>query len=478
MAKNKKDTVAIIGAGPGGYGAAFMAAELGLKVTLIDPEANPGGVCLYRGCIPSKVLLHLAEIIKTSREIKESGIIFDDPDIDLKKMRSWKKNIVTKLTGGLGDLGKRRKVEYVQGRAKFKQSDTLEISPKGGKSIDRSFDHIILATGSKPISLPNLKIDSEKIWNSVDALNLAGIPPSLLVVGGGYIGLELGTAYSQFGSKVTVAEMMPDLLPGNDERLVSFYQKQVQSHFEDILLKTKVADIREAGDALKVSFDSENGDGKERKFDNVLVAIGRKPIAKDTGLENTDVQRDEKGFIKIDAQCRTNDPVIYAIGDVAGEPMLAHKATHQGRVAAEAIAGHKAAFDPAAIPAVVYTDPEIAFCGILDEKSRENLQSVTFPWPASGRAATLGRKDGLTKLVIDKETERILGVGIVGPQAGELIAEGALAIEMAALAKDMADTIHPHPSLAETLMEAAESYSGTATHFFRPKRSRKKTEKS
>jgi len=476
MVNENKSSVAVVGAGPGGYAAAFLASDLGLNVTLIDPEDNPGGVCLYRGCIPSKILLHLVKIIQMAREADALGIHYDEPRLELDKIRSSKEQIVQQVTSGLGFLSKKRKIKYLQGKASFLDSNTLQIKLNAGKEEKQSFDHIILATGSEAVSLPNIKLQSSKIWNSTDALNLKNIPSSLLVVGGGYIGLELGTVYSQLGSKVTVVEMMPGILPGVDRDLVGIYTKHSERYFENILVKTKVANIQEESHSLKVAFDPESGQANEGNYEAVLVSIGREPITNDIGLENTKIEFTEKGYIKVNEQRQTDDSVIYAIGDITGPPLLAHKATHEGRVAAEAIAGQKSAFEPAAIPAVEYTDPEIAYCGLSETQAKENQQKIEvakFPWGASGRAATLGRTEGLTKLIIDPKSERILGVGIVGQDAGELIAEGALALEMAAVAKDLGMTIHPHPTLSETLMEAAEVFYGQSTHYFRSKRKKR-----
>jgi dihydrolipoamide dehydrogenase len=471
MAEQTKTKLAVIGAGPGGYAAAFLAADLGIDVTLIDEEANPGGVCLYRGCIPSKALLHAAKVITDAREAANFGVKFSDPQIDLDRLRSWKDSVVKKMTGGLGQLSTARKVRYLQGRASLLDSHSLEVKgKKGTQSI--AFENAILATGSRPATLSNLDLNSERIWDSTAALDLPFVPKSLLVVGGGYIGLELGQVYAALGSKVTVVEMMPSLLPGVDADLVQHLHKRLEKQFVSIRLNTKVASAKEEKNGIKIKFEGE-GAGKEEIFEAVLIAVGRKPNGDIPGLEKTKVKRSPRGHIEVDPQRRTAEPAIFAIGDVAGEPMLAHKASHEGRLAVEVIHGSKAHFEPLAIPAVVFTDPEIAWCGLTEAQAKEQKREVKiarFPWAASGRATTLDRTDGVTKLILDAETEQILGVGIAGPGAGELIAEGVLAVEMGALAKDLALCIHPHPTLSETLMEAAETLYGTSTHIYRPKK--------
>jgi dihydrolipoamide dehydrogenase len=470
-----KSHIAVVGGGPGGYAAAFLAADLGMQVTLIDPEANPGGVCLYRGCIPSKALLHVAKLIEESQQAKNWGIDFPWPKIDLTRLRNWKENVVKKLTGGLGQLSKQRRVEYIQGRASFENPTTLRIRKADATDAVLSFDRIILATGSRPAIIPALQLASPRLMDSTGALNLEDVPGSLLVVGGGYIGLELGSVYAALGARVTVVEMLPGLLPGADRDLVLPLHKRLEKMFESILLNTTVASLKEDGAGIRATFDGASVDPKDREkiFDRVLVSVGRKPNSEIPGLETTQVQVSARGFIEVNKQLRTADPSIYAIGDVVGEPMLAHKASHQGRVAVQAIAGQKASFEPHAIPAVVFTDPEVAWCGLTEtqaEKENREIKVAKFPWGASGRAITLDRPEGMTKLLIDPRTERVLGVGIVGVGAGELIAEGVVAIEMAALASDVAMSIHPHPTLSETLMESAEVFFGTSTDVFRPKR--------
>ena len=442
--------IAVVGGGPGGYAAAFLAADLGLRVTLIDPELNPGGVCLYRGCIPSKALLHVAKLINESRHAKNWGIEFAEPNIDVARLRSFKDGVIKKLTGGLGQLSKQRKVEYIQGRVAFESSTTLRVSRAAGSEDSLRFDRIIIATGSRPAVIPSLKLDTPRMMDSTSALDLSEVPGTLLVIGGGYIGLELGTVYAALGSKVSVVEMLPGLLPGADRDLVLPLHKRMEKIFDSILLNTTVAAVKAEANGIRVTFDGPEVKERERVFDKVLVSVGRKPNSEIPGLEKTQVKVGPRGFIEVNKQLRTDDPTIYAIGDVVGEPMLAHKASHEGRTAVEAIAGHKVAFEPNAIPAVVFTDPEIAWCGLTEtqaQKESREIKVAKFPWAASGRALTLDRPEGLTKLLIDPQTERVLGVGIVGVGAGELIAEGVLAVEMAALAKDVALTIHPHPTL-------------------------------
>ncbi|HXR15392.1 MAG TPA: dihydrolipoyl dehydrogenase [Terriglobales bacterium] len=473
MADTTSLHIAVIGGGPGGYATAFLAADLGMTVTLIDPELNPGGVCLYRGCIPSKALLHVAKLIDESRHAKNWGIDYADPKIDISRLRSWKESVIKKLTGGLGILSKQRKVEYIQGKAAFENSNTLRVSRTSGSEDSLTFDRIVIATGSRPAIIPSLKLETPRMMDSTSALDLSEVPGTLLVIGGGYIGLELGTVYAALGSKVSVVEMLSGLLPGADRDLVLPLHKRMEKIFDSILLNTTVAAVKDEPNGIRVTFDGPEVKEKEKLFDKVLISVGRKPNSEIPGLEKTQVKIGQRGFIQVNKQLQTDDPAIYAIGDVVGEPMLAHKATHEGRTAAEAIAGHKVAFEPNAIPAVVFTDPEIAWCGLTEtqaQKENREIKVPRFPWAASGRAMTIDRTEGMTKLIIDPQTERVLGVGIVGVGAGELIAEGVLAIEMGALAKDIALTIHPHPTLSETLMNSAEVFFGTSTDIYRPKR--------
>jgi len=474
MASDTKTAqLVVIGGGPGGYAAAFMGADLGLDTVLIDPEENPGGVCLYRGCIPSKALLHAAKLINEANEAHEWGISFPRPRINVGKLRNWKSDVVQRLTGGLGQLGKQRKVKHIRGTARFRDARTLEVKTLDGESSTLAFQHAVLAAGSRPVVIPNLQPDSPLVMDSTAALDLADIPQTLLVVGGGYIGLELGTVYAALGSKVTVVEMTPGLLPGADRDLVAILAKRLDGIFDSILLNTRVSGMKVQKNGMRVSFESKDESVKSRVFEKVLIAVGRRPNSENLGLENTAVQIDQRGFVKVDEQLRTGEPSIFAIGDVAGEPMLAHKATHEGRLAVEVIAGRKAAFETRAIPAIVFTDPELAWCGLTETQARAGNhphEVARFPWAASGRALTLGRTDGITKLIFDPETHRLLGMGLVGSGAGELIAEGVLAIEMGAVAEDIGLSIHPHPTLSETVMEAADLFLGQSTHFYRRKK--------
>ena len=465
----------VIGGGPGGYAAAFLGADLGLSTALIDTEPNPGGVCVYRGCIPSKALLHIAKLVDESRHAKAWGITFAEPKIDLDKLREFKNNVVKKLTGGTGQLTKARKITYIQGHATLLGPHSLKVAKTAGGEETLEFGHAILATGSTPAMPPMLKVDDPRVMDSTGALDLPDIPKTMLVVGGGYIGLELGSVYATLGSAVTVVEMTPGLLPGADRDLVDVLSKKVTGLMKKVMLNTSVTKMVAEPKGIRVTFEGEGvkEGGKEQLFDRVLVSVGRRPNSKVPGLDSTRVKVNDKGFIVVDDQLRTEEPSIFAIGDVVGEPMLAHKASHEGRVAVEVIAGENVAFEARAIPAVVFTDPELAWAGLTETQAAKEGRTVTvakFPWGASGRALTLDRSDGLTKLIIDPETERILGVGLVGPGAGELIAEGVLAIEMGANATDLKLSIHPHPTLTETLMESAEVFYGHATHVYRPKR--------
>lgn len=472
---DKKTQLAVIGGGPGGYAAAFMAADLGLEVTLIDPEKNPGGVCLYRGCIPSKALLHAAKVINEAREAKAWGLQFSGLKVQHSKLQSWKDDVVARLTGGLGQLVKQRQINYLQATAAFKDNRTLTVKEVNGRKSPLTFEHAIIATGSDPAVIPGFDLDSERLLDASAALNLAQIPEKFLVIGGGYIGLELGTVYAALGSKVTVVEMTSSLLPGVDPDLVRLLQKRLEGRLESILLQTTVKELKVQKNGVKATLAGPDVDQKARLFDRALLAVGRRPNSAGLGLDTTGIQVDDRGFIQVDDQRRTAEKHIFAIGDVAGEPMLAHKASHEGRVAAEVIAGRQVAYQPAAIPAVVFTDPEIAWAGLTENQARQKgiaHEVIRFPWAASGRAATLDRNDGLTKLVVDPQSERILGMGIVGSGAGEMIAEGVLAIEMGANVTDVGLSIHPHPTLTETIMEAADLFHGNATHFFQPKRRR------
>jgi dihydrolipoamide dehydrogenase len=471
MAASDSFQLVVLGAGPGGYAAAFLGADLGLKTALVDVEENPGGVCLYRGCIPSKALLHVARVLHEADAARTMGVEFGNPQIKVDTLRAWKEGVVKKLTGGVGQVAKFRKVTYVRGYGTFTDAHTLSVALAGGGTQSIRFDHAIVATGSRPAGLPMFTSDSARVLDSTRALELRDVPKSMLVVGGGYIGLELGSVYAALGARVTVVEMMPGLLPGADRDLVAILEKRVAKTFDRVLVGTKVVEAKEEANGIRVTFD---GAVKEATvYDKVLVSVGRKPNSSGFGLEKTKARVDARGFVEVDHQRRTNEPSIFAIGDVVGEPMLAHKASHEGRVAAEVIAGHKVAFEPRAIPAVIFTDPEIAWCGLTETQAKERGVDVAiakFPWGASGRAMTIERTDGLTKLVIDPKSERVLGVGIAGTSAGDMISEGALMIEMGALASDVKLTIHPHPTLSETIMEAAEVFYGQSTHVFRPRK--------
>ncbi len=461
----------IIGGGPGGYAAAFRAADLGITVTLVDMEKTPGGVCLLRGCIPSKTLLHAAKILADAREAKEIGIEFAPPQIHLDKIRDWKDSVISKLTNGLQFLCKQRQVNFIQGKASFLNSGTVKIEKDNNETQEISFQHAVLATGSRPVTLPFAK-PSSRILDSTSALNIEDIPKRLLVIGGGYIGLELGTVYRELGSEVSVVEMTSSLLPGVDGALSRILTKQLTGRFASIKLNKKVTDIKENPHAIAVTFEDTNGKTATEEYDKALIAIGRKTDFQGLGLENTKVEVGKDTFVQVNAQRQTTDPKIYAVGDITGNPMLAHKASCEGRVAAEAIAGQKSAFEPKAIPAVVFTDPEIAWCGLTENQAKAEKRSVKivkFPWGASGRAITLNRTDGITKMIVDIKTERVLGLGIAGAGAGELIAEGVLAVEMGALASDVKLSIHPHPTLSETIMESAEGFFGSSTHIYKPR---------
>lgn len=460
----------VIGGGPAGYPAAFHAADLGMSVTLVDLEENPGGVCLYRGCIPSKALLHAARFLNETREMRECGIDAGSPRIDLDRLRAWKESVVRRLTGGLGQLRRARRIEAVRGRARFVGPNDIEVDGDGD-ARRFGFAKAIVATGSRPAVIPGWP-SSPRIMDSTAALDLPDIPARLLVVGGGYIGLELGTVYAALGSQVTVVEMTDGLLPGADRDLVAPLARRLASRFEAIRLNTRVVDVRDEGNSVRVAMENREG-RSEGVFDRLLVSVGRRPNSENLGLEAAGIEVDRRGCIRVDERRRTSHPGVWAIGDVAGDPMLAHKATHEARVAVEAILGRKTAFEPCAIPAVVFTDPEIAWAGLTEteaERAGHAVRVVRFPWTASGRALTLERTEGLTKLVLDPVSGRVLGVGIVGPHAGEMIAEGALAIEMGANAADLALTIHPHPTLSETVMEAAELSFGHAVHFIAARR--------
>ena len=471
--------LAVLGGGPGGYAAAFLAADEGLEVALIEAESRLGGTCLLRGCIPSKALLHVAKVIDEAAELSADwGVEYPSPKIDIDKVRARKEKVISTLSGGLQQLAKRRRVNVVRARGTFENSTTLRLDgddasiPAGGTL---TFDNLILASGSSPAMPPAFNIGSPRVVDSTGALELADIPESLLVIGGGYIGLEMGTVYAHLGTKVSIVELTSNLLPGADRDLVKPLQKRLQKLCEDrIYLDTKVGSVADCGDAIEVTFEGPAKYGVER-YSRVLVSVGRRPNSRDMGLENTKVVVNQGGFVECDTQQRTADTNIFAIGDVAGEPMLAHKATHEAKVAVEVILGNPAQFDKLAIPAVVFTDPEIAWAGLTEEQAKREgrtYEAAVYPWAASGRAQALGRTEGLTKWLIDPETERVLGCGMVGPGAGELIAEAVLAIEMGCEVRDLTESVHPHPTLSETLMNAGEVFFGSATEIYKPKRNK------
>jgi dihydrolipoamide dehydrogenase len=458
MPGNETRQLVVFGAGPGGYAAAFTAADLGLKVTLIDKEAYPGGVCLYRGCIPAKALLHVAKMIVDAERAREWGLEFEKPRIDIDKVRAWKDAIISKLTKGLGLLAKQKKIEYIQGQAAFVDSNTIRVDRKGGPTEDIPFEQCILATGARSAWLHSIPQDSRLVMDSEGSLDLQSIPPRMLVVGGGYIGLEQADSYCGLGSRVSVVEALPQIMSWGDPELVAILHKRLEKRFESILVNTRVVEAKERGDGMWVRLEGPDGQAKEETYDKLLVAVGRRPNSDNIGLEKTKVEVDVKGSVKVDKQCRTSDPSLLAIGDLTPGPQLAHKANHQGIAAARVAAGQDTTFEPRAIPFVEYTDPELAECGLSEAQAKSQgiaYKVSRFPWQASGRAATLGDATGLTKFIIDPQSERILGVGIVGADAGDLISEAVLAIEMGATTTDLEMTIHPHPTLSETLMEAA-----------------------
>jgi dihydrolipoamide dehydrogenase len=506
--------LAIVGAGPGGYAAAFLAADLGMQVTLVEMDARLGGCCLLRGCIPSKALLHVAKTMADAKHLAAWGVTYTDPAVDLDAVRAQKDKVIQTLAAGLKQLSTKRNIHVIHARATFEDSQTLRLLPsavgmgqeavgrgqgpgvrgqgsgvrgsESGVGIQHSpstlhpqpstlhYDHCILATGSRPTTIPTLDLPSGRVMDSTAALDLPDVPGSMLVVGGGYIGLELGTVYAALGTHVSVVELTDGLLPGVDRDLLGPLQKRLQSAFQAIYLSSQVTALADKQDQIEVTFASEAPPPAER-FDRVLICVGRRPNTENLGLENTKVELDRRGFIMVDNQQHTTDPHILAVGDVAGQPLLAHKASHQAKVAVEALLGQPAAFEPRAIPAVVFTDPEIAWAGLTEievQQQGRRVQVARFPWAASGRAQTLGWTEGLTKWLIDPETERLLGCGIVGPGAGELIAEAVLAIELGASARELSHSIHPHPTLSETLAHAAEVHLGTATDLYRPKRTR------
>lgn len=470
---SEKSQLVVVGAGPGGYAAAFYAADLGMQVTLIDLEKNPGGVCLHRGCIPSKAYLHIAKLINEAKHAEKWGVKFSEPEIDINKVREYKENVVEKLTTGNGGLVKQRKITYHQGKATFTSSNTLTVALVDGGSVDVEFEKAIVATGSTPAIIPGLSIDSPRVMDSTGALELKDLPESLLVVGGGIIGFEMASVYSTLGSKVTVVELLPQVLTGADKDLARTVVTEVGKTGVEIFVNTKVASLKEVENGIEAVLEGAGIENPVRVFDKVLVSIGRTPSTKGLGLENTKAIVTDRGFIEVNKKMQTADPSIYAIGDVVGQPMLAHKAHAEGKVAVDNIIGHEREFAPKCIPSVVYTDPELAWAGITEAEAKEKgikVETFRFPWAANGRSLAQDRTDGTTKLLVNPDTEVILGVGIVGPGAGELLAEGALAVEMGLKVKDIAHLIHAHPTVSETVMEVAEMFYGTSTHVYRPKR--------
>ncbi|KTS22446.1 dihydrolipoamide dehydrogenase [Methylobacterium indicum] len=463
--------VLVLGAGPGGYTAAFRAADLGKKVVLVERWASLGGVCLNVGCIPSKALLHAAKVIDESQAMASHGISFAAPQIDIDQLRSWKEGVVKRLTGGLGGLAKQRKVTVVTGTARFVSPHQIAVEHEG-KTTVIGFDNAVIAAGSEPIKMPFIPHDDPRVIDSTGALELDGVPKRLLVIGGGIIGLEMATVYHALGSKVTIVELMDQIIPGADKDIVTPLFKRISKQYEAIYLKAKVTAVEALPEGLKVTFEGGSAPATDT-FDKILVSVGRRPNGKLIGAEAAGVAVDERGFIPVDKQMRTTAPHIFAIGDVVGQPMLAHKAVHEGKVAAEAAAGKNSFFDAKVIPSVAYTDPEVAWVGLSETEAKAKGIKVgkgVFPWAASGRSLSLGRDEGLTKVLFDEESNRIVGCGIVGPSAGDLIAEAALAIEMGADAEDIGMTIHPHPTLSETVGMAAEAFEGTITDLYMPKK--------
>lgn len=469
-----KTQLVVLGAGPGGYSAAFRAADLGIETVIIDARDTLGGVCLNVGCIPSKALLHVAKVIDDAKEMAAHGVSFGEPAIDIDKVRAWKDSVVAKLTGGLSGMSKMRKVKHVQGYGKFTGSNTIEVEGKDGKTVI-TFDNAIIAAGSEPVTLPFIPHDDPRVIDSTGALEMADIPGKMLVLGGGIIGLEMGTVYRSLGSEIDVVEFLDQLIPAADKDIIKIYQKFVKDKF-NVMLETKVTAVEAKDDGLYVTFEGKQAPAEPVRYDKVLVAVGRRPNGKLVDADKAGVAVDERGFINVDKQLKTNVANIYAIGDLVGQPMLAHKAVHEGHVAAEVIAGKKHYFDPRCIPSVAYTDPEVAWVGLTEKEAKEqgvNYESATFPWAASGRAIASGRTEGMTKLIFDKDTHRVLGGAMIGINAGEMLGEIGLAVEMGADAEDIALTIHAHPTLNESIGLAAEIYEGSITDLPNPKAKKK-----
>ncbi|MBE1298734.1 MAG: dihydrolipoyl dehydrogenase [Alteromonadaceae bacterium] len=470
-----KTQLVVLGAGPGGYSAAFRAADLGIETVIVDARDTLGGVCLNVGCIPSKALLHVAKVIDDAKDMAAHGVSFGEPQIDLDKVRSWKDSVVSQLTKGLSGMSKMRKVKHVQGYGKFTGSNTLEVEGKDGKTTI-TFDNAIIAAGSEPVTLPFIPHDDPRVIDSTGALEMVDIPGKMLVLGGGIIGLEMGTVYRALGSEIDVVEFLDQLIPAADKDIIKVYQKFVKDKF-NVMLQTKVTAVEAKDDGLYVTFEGKQAPAEPVRYDRVLVAVGRRPNGNLVDAEKAGVNVDERGFINVDKQMRTNVSNIFAIGDLVGQPMLAHKAVHEGHVAAEVISGMKHYFDPRCIPSVAYTDPEVAWVGVTEKEAKEqglNVETATFPWAASGRAIASGRTEGMTKLIFDKESHRVLGGAMIGINAGEMLGEIGLAVEMGADAEDIALTIHAHPTLNESIGLAAEIYEGSITDLPNPKAKKKK----
>ncbi|MCH7376275.1 dihydrolipoyl dehydrogenase [Aeromonas sp. MR19] len=475
MSKEIKTQVVVLGAGPAGYSAAFRAADLGLDTIIVERYSTLGGVCLNVGCIPSKALLHVAKVIEEAKALSEHGIIFGAPQTDIDKVRLWKEKVINQLTGGLAGMAKMRKVQVVNGFGKFTGPNTLEVTGEDGKTTV-TFDNAIIAAGSRPVKLPFIPHDDPRVWDSTDALELTSVPGKLLVIGGGIIGLEMGTVYSSLGSEIDVVEFADQLVPAADKDIVKIYTKRVAKKF-NIMLETKVTAVEARADGLYVSYEGKHAPTEPVRYDNVLVAVGRVPNGKLMDAEKAGVAVTERGFIEVDKQLRTNVAHIHAIGDIVGQPMLAHKGVHEGHVAAEVIAGKKHYFDPKVIPSIAYTEPEMAWVGLTEKEAKQqglNFEVATFPWAASGRAIASDCSDGMTKLIFDKESGRVIGGAIVGTNGGELLGEIGLAIEMGADAEDIALTIHAHPTLHESVGLAAEVFEGSITDLPNAKAKKKK----
>ncbi|MCG9714905.1 dihydrolipoyl dehydrogenase [Shewanella insulae] len=475
MSNEIKTQVVVLGAGPAGYSAAFRAADLGLETVIVERFSTLGGVCLNVGCIPSKALLHVSKVIEEAKAISSHGVVFGEPQIDLDKLREFKQSVISQLTGGLGGMSKMRKVNVVNGLGKFTGPNTIEVAGEDGVKVVH-FEQAIIAAGSRPIQLPFIPHEDPRIWDSTDALELKEVPGKLLVMGGGIIGLEMGTVYSSLGSEIDVVEMFDQVIPAADKDIVRVYTKKIKKKF-NLILETKVTAVEAKEDGIYVSMEGKKAPTEPVRYDAVLVAIGRTPNGKLIDADKAGVNIDERGFINVDKQMRTNVPHIYAIGDIVGQPMLAHKGVHEGHVAAEVIAGMKHYFDPKVIPSIAYTDPEVAWVGLTEKEAKEQgiaYETATFPWAASGRAIASDCSDGMTKLIFDKETHRVIGGAIVGVNGGELLGEIGLAIEMGCDAEDLALTVHAHPTLHESVGLAAEIYEGSITDLPNPKAKKKK----